>query len=104
MDSILEIFKDIKGRYLTVSRIFHSNNFQTPESVVAIIFSLLSREASREIVIEGFLDFIQKKIEKYNMKDSIANLFFLTSTISSYGCFSPNITLSINLSNYDESL
>lgn len=103
MDSILEIFKDIKGRYLTVSRIFHSNNFQTPESVVAIIFSLLSREASREIVIEGFLDFIQKKIEGSTiMKDSIANLFFLTSTISSYGCFSPNITLSINLSNYDE--
>lgn len=103
MDSILEIFKDIKGRYLTVSRIFHSNNFQTPESVVAIIFSLLSREASREIVIEGFLDFIQKKIEESTiMKDSIANLFFLTSTISSYGCFSPNITLSINLSNYDE--
>ncbi|MGE5862589.1 MAG: anaerobic ribonucleoside-triphosphate reductase [Nitrososphaerales archaeon] len=103
MDSILEIFKDIKGRYLTVSRIFHSNNFQTPESVVAIIFSLLSREASREIVIEGFLDFIQKKIEGSTiMKDSIANLFFLTSTISSYGCFSPNITLSINLSNYEE--
>ncbi len=105
MDSILEIFKDIKGRYLTVSRIFHSNNFQTPESVVAIIFSLLSREASREIVIEGFLDFIQKKIEASTiMKDSIANLFFLTSSISSYGCFSPNITLSINLSNYDESI
>jgi ribonucleoside-triphosphate reductase len=103
MGSILEIFKDIKGRYLTVSRILHSNNFQTPESVVAIIFSLLSREASREIVIEGFLDFIQKKIEVSTiMKDSIANLFFLTSTISSYGCFSPNITLSINLSNYDE--
>ncbi len=105
MDSILEIFKDIKGRYLTVSRIFHSNNFQTPESVVATIFSLLSREASREIVIEGFLDFIQKKIEASTiMKDSIANLFFLTSSISSYGCFSPNITLSINLSNYDESI
>jgi ribonucleoside-triphosphate reductase len=103
MGSILEIFKDIKGRYLTVSRILHSNNFQTPESVVAIIFSLLSREASREIVIEGFLDFIQKKIEVSTiMKDSIANRFFLTSTISSYGCFSPNITLSINLSNYDE--
>ncbi|HET8856522.1 MAG TPA: anaerobic ribonucleoside-triphosphate reductase [Nitrososphaeraceae archaeon] len=103
MDSILEIFKDIKGRYLTVSRIFHSNNFQTPESVVAIVFSLLSREASREIVIEGFLDFIQKKIEGSTIiKDSIANLFFLTSTISSYGCFSPNITLSINLPNYNE--
>jgi ribonucleoside-triphosphate reductase (formate) len=105
IDSILEIFKDIKGRYLTVSRIFHSNtnNFQTPESIVAIIFSLLSREASREIVIEGFLDFIQKKIEGSTiMKDRIANLFFLTSTISSYGCFSPNITLSINLRDYDE--
>jgi ribonucleoside-triphosphate reductase (formate) len=105
INSILEIFKDIKGRYLTVSRIFHSNtnNFQTPDSIVAIIFSLLSREASREIVIEGFLDFIQEKIEGSTiMNDRIANLFFLTSTISSYGCFSPNITLSINLRNYDE--
>ena len=105
MSSILEIFKDIKGRYLTVSRIFHSNNFQTPESVVAIIFSLLSREASREVVIEGFLDFIQEKSETGTiMKDSIANLFSLTSTISSYGCFSPHITLSINLGNYDVSI
>jgi ribonucleoside-triphosphate reductase (formate) len=105
MSSILEIFKDIKGRYLTVSRIFHSNNFQTPESVVAIIFSLLSREASREIIIEGFLDFLQKKSETSTiMKDSIANVFSLTSTISSFGCFSPNITLSINLSNYDVSI
>jgi ribonucleoside-triphosphate reductase (formate) len=102
INSILDIFEDIKGRYLSVSRILRSNTLQTPESIISIIFSLLSREASREIVIEGFLDFLQKKSEIGQVgKDNIANIFFLTSTISSYGSFSPNITISINLSKYD---
>ena len=101
-NSIIDIFEDIKGRYLSVSRILRSNTLQTPESVISIIFSLLSREASREIVVEGFLDFLQKKSEIGQVgKDNIANIFFLTSTISSYGSFSPNITISINLSKYD---
>ncbi|MGZ8887724.1 MAG: anaerobic ribonucleoside-triphosphate reductase [Nitrososphaeraceae archaeon] len=104
LNSIIDIFEDIKGRYLTISRIIKSNTFQTPESIVSIIFSLLSREASREIVIEGFLDFLQKKSEKgILVKENIANIFFLTSTISSYGSFSPNITLSIKLTNYERS-
>ena len=102
INSIIDIFEDIKGRYLSVSRILRSNSLQTPESVISIIFSLLSREASREIVVEGFLDFLQKKSEIGQVgKDNIANIFFLTSTISSYGSFSPNITISINLSEYD---
>ena len=102
INSILDIFEDIKGRYLSVSRILRSNTLQTPESVISIIFSLLSREASREIVVEGFLDFLQKKSEIGQVgKDNIANIFFLTSTISSYASFSPNITISINLSKYD---
>ena len=63
INSIIDIFEDIKGRYLSVSRILRSNPLQTPESVISIIFSLLSREASREIVVEGFLDFLQKKSE-----------------------------------------
>jgi ribonucleoside-triphosphate reductase len=100
INSIIDIFEDIKGRYLTVSRIFQSNTFQTPSSVVSIILSLLSREASREIVIEGFLDFIQKKSETGTLlKDNIENIFFLTSTISSYGSFSPRITFSMKVSN-----
>ena len=102
INSIIDIFEDIKGRYLGVSRILRSNTLQTPESVISIIFSLLSREASREIVVEGFLDFLQKKSEINQVgKDNIANIFFLTSTISSYGSFSPNITISVNLSKYD---
>ena len=102
INSILDIFEDIKGRYLSVSRILRSKTLQTPESVISIIFSLLSREASREIVVEGFLDFLQKKSEIGQVgKDNIANIFFLTSTISSYASFSPNITISINLSKYD---
>jgi ribonucleoside-triphosphate reductase len=105
INSIIDIFEDIKGRYLTVSRIFQSNTFQTPSSVVSIILSLLSREASREIVIEGFSDFIQKKSETGTpLKDNIENIFFLTSTISSYGSFSPRITFSIKVSNDDISL
>ena len=77
----------------------------TPSSIVSIILSLLSREASREIVIEGFLDFIQKKSETGTpLRDNIENIFFLTSTISSYGSFSPRVTLSINSSNYDISI
>ena len=101
INSIIDIFEDIKGRYLSVSRILRSNPLQTPESVISIIFSLLSREASREIVVEGFLDFLQKKSEIGIVgKDNIANIFFLTSTISSYGSFSPNITISLNLSKY----
>jgi ribonucleoside-triphosphate reductase len=105
INSIIDIFKDIKGRYLTVSKIFSSNPIETQSSIVSIIFSLLSREASREIVIEGFLDFIKKKSETDTLlKNNIEDIFFLTSTISSYASFSPHITLSVKLSNYDISL
>src|SRR5688500_20090959 len=106
INSIIDIFEDIKGRYLTVSRIFPSNTFQTPSSIVSIILSLLSREASREIVIEGFLDLIQEKSETGTLlkNNNIENIFFLTSTISSYASFSPHITLSIKLINYNISI
>ena len=105
INSIINIFEGIKGRYLTVSRIFQANTVLTPSSIVSIILSLLSREASREIVIEGFLDFIQKNSETGSLlRDNIENIFFLTSTISSYGSFSPRVTLSINSSNYDISI
>jgi len=105
MSSILEVLKEIKGRYLTVSRIYSSNNLQIHESVIAITLSLLSREASREIVIEGFLDSVSKKGEITDIKeDNIANILYLTSTISSYGSFSPTITLTLNLNDYLPSL
>jgi len=105
INSIIDNFKDIKGRYLTVSRIFPFKAMETQSSIVSIILSLLSREASREIVIEGFLDFMQKTRETGTLlKNTLENIFFLSSTISSYGSFSPRITLSINLSNSDISL
>jgi len=105
INSIIDNFQDIKGRYLTVSRIFPFKAMETQSSIVSIILSLLSREASREIVIEGFLDFMQKTRETGTLlKNTLENIFFLSSTISSYGSFSPRITLSINLSNSDFSL
>ena len=105
INSIIDNFKDIKGRYLTVSRVFPFKAMETQSSIVSIILSLLSREASREIVIEGFLDFMQKTRETGTLlKNTLENIFFLSSTISSYGSFSPRITLSINLSNSDFSL
>jgi len=105
INSIIDNFKDIKGRYLTVSRVFPFKTMETQSSIVSIILSLLSREASREIVIEGFLDFMQKTRETGTLlKNTLENIFFLSSTISSYGSFSPRITLSINLSNSDFSL
>ena len=105
INSIIDNFEDIKGRYLTVSRIFPFKAMETQSSIVSIILSLLSREASREIVIEGFLDFMQKTRETGTLlKNTLENIFFLSSTISSYGSFSPRITLSINLSNSDFSL
>ena len=105
INSIIDNFEDIKGRYLTVSRIFPFKAMETQSSIVSIILSLLSREASREIVIEGFLDFMQKTRETGTLlKNTLENIFFLSSTISSYGSFSPRITLSINLSNSDISL
>ena len=105
INSIIDNFQDIKGRYLTVSRVFPFKAMETQSSIVSIILSLLSREASREIVIEGFLDFMQKTRETGTLlKNTLENIFFLSSTISSYGSFSPRITLSINLSNSDFSL
>jgi len=105
INSIIDNFEDIKGRYLTVSKIFPFKAIETQSSIVSIILSLLSREASREIVIEGFLDFMQKTRETGTLlKNTLENIFFLSSTISSYGSFSPRITLSINLSNSDFSL
>ena len=102
INSIIDIFEDIKGRYLTVAKIFPFKTIETQTTIVSIILSLLSREASREIVIEGFLDFMQKKTETGTLlNNNMENIFLLASTISSYGSFSPHITLSINLSTCD---
>ena len=78
--SELEEGLDLKGRFLNVARIPSLKGSDDAVAALPALISLLSREASAEVVIEGFIPVLLK-----NMKDSdeIASRFARTLTASS---------------------
>ena len=57
---------DLGGKYLDVSRIPASKQLDEITSSLSVVFALLSKEASQEIVLDGFVSLFSKTFKIYS--------------------------------------
>ncbi len=76
---------DLGGKYLDVSRIPSSKQLDEITSSLSIIFSLLSREASQEIVLDGLVSLFSKHSKSLpELEQKLTDTFATASTTSKY--------------------
>ena len=81
--NIVENGLDFKGKYLNVSRLKPIRTLDDITEVLPVLISVLSRETSREIILDNFVSSISKRIQESN--ESIEAAFsraFISSSIS----------------------
>lgn len=105
LNSVVDSLSHIKGKYLGISRITSLCNAHDYDSIIPLLLSLLTREVSREVVLEGLIEFLGKYAQTgENLVNKVSKILFLSSSISSVSSFSPYITLPINLDDSNSSL
>jgi ribonucleoside-triphosphate reductase len=98
--NIIENGLNFKGKYLNVSRVKPIRTLDDITAILPVLISVLSRETSREIILDNFISSISNKIQNNN--EDIASVFsraFISSSISrSYSSSGfPVITFPISL-------
>lgn len=96
---IIENGLNFKGKYLNVSRLKPIDTLEDVTATLPILISVLSREASREIILENFISSISKKFQNNEGIESVFSKAFISSSISrSYSSSGfPVITLPLSL-------
>jgi ribonucleoside-triphosphate reductase (formate) len=96
---IIENGLNFKGKYLNVSRLKPIETLEDVTVALPILISVLSREASREIILENFISSISKKFQNNEGIESVFSKAFISSSISrSYSSSEfPVITLPLSL-------
>lgn len=101
INSLIKNITEIKGKYLGTSRL-NVLYEQTSDASIILLLSLLSREVSREIVLEGLPKYLEKNLTSDNsLENRVYKLLFLSSSISTFGTSSPYITFPINIEEID---
>ncbi len=98
--NIIENGLNFKGKYLNVSRVKPIRTIDDITAVLPVLVSVLSREASREIILDNFISAISNKIQNNNENiESVFSRAFISSSISrSYSSSGfPVITFPISL-------
>ena len=89
---------DLGGKYLDVSRIPASKQLDDITSSLSIIISLLSKEASQEIVLDGLVQMFSKHSKSLpELEQKLTNAFATASTTSQYNKKSTNISIRLQL-------
>ncbi|RNJ76235.1 MAG: ArsR family transcriptional regulator [Nitrosopumilus sp. H13] len=88
---------DLGGKYLDASRIPASKQLDEVASSVSIIMSLLSKEASREIVLDGLAPLLSKFKALPELEQRLANMFATASTASKYNKNSTAVSIRLQL-------
>jgi len=87
---------DLGGKYLDVSRISTSKQLNDITSSLSIMISLLSKEASQEIVLDGLVGLFTKHSKSLpEIEEKLTNAFATASTTSEYN--NSNTVVSIRL-------
>ena len=82
---LLEDGVDLGGKYLDVSRIASSKQIEEISSSLSIVISLLSKEASQEIVIDGLTSLFSKYSKSTEeLEANILSAFANASTTSKF--------------------
>ncbi|QUC64735.1 helix-turn-helix domain-containing protein [Nitrosopumilus sp. K4] len=89
---------DLGGKYLDVSRIPASKSLDEITSALSVIISLLSKEASQEIVLDGVTQLFTKHSKNLEeLEQKLANAFATASTTSKYNKTSTRVSIRLQL-------
>jgi ribonucleoside-triphosphate reductase len=99
--NVKELIEDginLGGKYLDVSRIPASKQLDEITSSLSIIISLLSKEASQEIVLDGLVQIFSKHSKSLpELERKLTDAFATASTTSQYNKKSTNISIRLQL-------
>ena len=99
--NVKELIEDginLGGKYLDVSRIPASKQLEEITSSLSIMISLLSKEASQEIVIDGLVPLFSKHSKSLpELEAKLTNAFATASTTSQYNKKSTNFSIRLQL-------
>jgi ribonucleoside-triphosphate reductase len=86
------------GKYLDVSRIPASKSIDEITSAISVIISLLSKEASQEIVLDGLTPLFAKHTKNVEeLESKLTNAFATASTTSKYTKTSTHVSIRLQL-------
>ena len=89
---------DLGGKYLDVSRIPASKQLDDVTSSLSIVIALLSKEASKEIVLDGLVTLFTKYSKSIpELEQKLTDAFATASTTSKYNKTSTNISIRLQL-------
>ena len=89
---------DLGGKYLDVSRIPASKQLDEITSALSVIISLLSKEASQEVVLDGLISLFTKHSKSLpELEQKLTNAFSTASTSSKYNKKNTNISIRLQL-------
>ena len=89
---------DLGGKYLDVSRIPASKQLDEITSSLSVIISLISKEASQEIVLDGLVQvFLKHSKSLPELEQKLTNAFATASTTSQYNKKSTIVSIRLQL-------
>ena len=89
---------DLGGKYLDVSRISASKQLDEITSSLSIIMSLLSKESSQEIVLDGLVSLFTKHSKSLpELEQKLTDAFATTSTTSKFNTTGTTISIKLQL-------
>ena len=95
---LIEDGVDLGGKYLDVSRIPASKTLDEITSALSVIISLLSKEASQEIVLDGLTQLFTKHAKTpEELEQKLAYAFATASTTSKYNKTSTHVSIRLQL-------
>ncbi len=99
--NVKELIEDgiiLGGKYLDVSRVPSSKSLDDVTSSLSVIISLLSKEASQEIVLDGLVLLFSKHSKNIaELEQKITNAFATASTTSNYNKTNTHISIRLAL-------
>jgi ribonucleoside-triphosphate reductase len=99
--NVKELIEDgviLGGKYLDVSRIPSSKSLDDITSSLSIIISLLSKEASQEIVLDGLIQLFTKHSKNIvELEQKLTDAFATASTTSKYSKKSTTVSIKLQL-------
>lgn len=89
---------DLGGKYLDVSRIAASKQLDEMTSSLSLVISLLSKEASQEIILDGLVQLFTKHSKSLtDLEQKLTNAFATASTTSKYNKTSTIVSIRLQL-------
>ena len=99
--NVKELIEDgiiLGGKYLSVSRVPSSKSLDDITSSLSIIISLLSKEASQEIVLDGIVSLFSKHSKNVEeLEQKLTNVFATASTTPNYNRTRTNVSFRLAL-------